>query len=150
MVTQPLASNAATSALPATSWRVFSPCVMLPTLQLPWSAGSVTKVRSVALTQNTHPADTFPVRPSDIGAGMMPSYAGIPAGTSAKNVMAIGDTSRLSNFCSSPANACQSCVITSPCFPPHPLDSTAPYLSDGFLSPQTSHTASYLAGNFAV
>src|SRR5215510_2110237 len=115
IVTQPLASNAATSALPATSCMVLRPCVMLPTLQLPWSAGRVANVRSAAFTQNTHPAETFPVRPSGVGAGMAPSYTGIPVGTASRNVIAIGAMSKLNSSCNSAANPFQSCAIfTSP------------------------------------
>src|SRR6266849_2774129 len=111
MVTQPLASSAATSALPATSCMVLKPCVMLPTLQLPWSAGRVANVRSAAFTQNTHPAATFPVRPSGVGPGIVPSYTGIPAGTASRNVIAIGAMSKLNSSCSSAANPFQSCAI---------------------------------------
>jgi hypothetical protein len=63
---------------------------MLPTLQLPWSAGAVVKVRSAPLIQKTQPAGTRPVRPSSAGGGMGASYGSTPAGAWAENVMATG------------------------------------------------------------
>jgi hypothetical protein len=75
-----LSSSLPTSLLPLTSSSVAIPCVSRPTLQLPWSSGTVRKVRSAALTQNTHPAGTLPVRPSGVGGGIGSSKAAIPSG----------------------------------------------------------------------
>jgi hypothetical protein len=105
MVTQPDSRTTATSELPATSSRVLNPCVRLPTLQLPWSAATVLKVRWVAFIQNTHPAATRPVRPSGRGGGIGSSNGATPAGASAEKVIASGRAVRWS-----PAlNASDSC-----------------------------------------
>src|SRR5258708_40353397 len=92
IVTQPDSSSAATSEFPATSSRVAKPWVRLPTEQFAWSGATVENVRSVAWTQNTHPAGTRPVRPSSIGSGIGASNAATSGGTALSNPIAIGGT----------------------------------------------------------
>src|SRR5438309_1192774 len=89
-VTQPAARSSATSPRVAASDSGISPWVTLPTLQLPWSAGTVLKVLVAASIQNTHPAGTRPVRPSGSAGGMGPSNAGTSPGGNSAKVMAIG------------------------------------------------------------
>src|SRR5919106_6597700 len=96
-VTQPASTSAATSARPAASDRSINPWVRLPTLQLPWSSGTVVKVLSAPFIQKTQPAGTLPVRPSDVGSGMLSSYVCTPSGAVLEKVIAKGDDSRFNN-----------------------------------------------------
>src|SRR5258706_11339559 len=110
-VTHPAARSSATSPRVAASESGMSPWVTLPTLQLPWSSGTVLKVLVAASIQNTQPAGTRPVRPSGRGGGMGASNAATSAGGEAADGMAIGGEVRLSVSLSIAARARQSVEV---------------------------------------
>ena len=70
-----------------------------------WSSAQVWKVRSTAFIQNTHPAETLPVRPSAVGCGMAPAYLGMPGGSSCVKVIARGGEASVSSSVSCAAIA---------------------------------------------